>query len=118
MLQKITQGLKFFVLLIFALELLTPLFLSASSASDKNYGTHLVNNSTSQNQLFYLFAEELDEETSEGHKELPLQFDFDLVSVHYLQIETTYSSLVYVQHTYECLATQPKLFILNSIFLI
>src|SRR5258708_15042724 len=104
MLQRITQSLKLFALLVFTLELLTPLFLSADSTSSKNHGTQLINNSSSQNQLFCLFAEELDEESREPPKELPLQFDFALVAGLYLQIETTYSSLVYVQHTYERLA--------------
>jgi len=119
MLQRTTQVLKFFALLVFSFELLTPL-LSVDSATLKNQGTEFVNANAIQNQLLCLFAEEVDasEESGEGHKEFTVLFDFDLVSVLYLQIETTYSSLVYVQHTYECLAAQPRLFLLNRIFLI
>ncbi len=120
MLQRTTRVLKFFALLVFSFELLTPLLLSGTSITLKNQGTELVNANAIQNQLLCLFAEEVDasEESGEGHKEFTVLFDFDLVSVLYLQIETTYSSLVYVQHTYECLAAQPRLFLLNRIFLI
>lgn len=120
MLQRTTQVLKLFALLVFSLELLTPLLLSEDLSPHKNQGAQLVNTTTSQNQLFYLFAEELDsnEESGEGHKEFTVLFDFDLVSVLYLQIENTFSSLVYVQHTYECLKAKPRLFLLNRIFLI
>jgi hypothetical protein len=120
MLQRTTQVLKFFALLVFSFELLTPLFLAEESTSLKNQGAELVNSSAIQNQLLCLFAEEIDasEESGEGHKEFTVLFDFDLVSVLYLQIETTYSSLVYVQHTYEHLETKPGLFLLNSTLLI
>ncbi len=112
--------MKLFALLVFSLELLTPLLLTEESAITKNQGTEFTNASATQSQLLCLFAEEVDasEESGEGHKEFTFVFDFDLVSVLYLQIETTYSSLVYVQHTYECLAAKPTLFLLNSIFLI
>src|SRR5882672_9514411 len=117
MLRRTTQVLKLFALLIFSFELLSPLFLSEDLRPTKNHGTEFVNASAIQNQLFCLFAEELDsnEESGEGHKEFTVLFDFDLVSILYLQIETTYSSLVYVQHTYECLAAKPRLFLLNRI---
>src|SRR5579859_7724839 len=120
MLRRITQVLKLFALLVFSLELLTPLLLSENLTLQKNPGTQFVTTTTSQSQLFYLFAEELDsnEEGGEGHKEFIVLFDFDLVSVLHLQIENTYSSLVYVQHTYECLTAKPRLFLLNRIFLI
>ena len=120
MLRRTTQVLKLFALLVFSLELLTPLLLSEESTTLKNQGTEFVNANDIQNQLLCLFAEEVDasEESGEGHKEFTVIFDFDLVSVLYLQIETTYSSLVYVQHTYECLAAKPRLFLLNSTFLI
>jgi len=119
MLRRTTQVLKLFALLVFSLELLTPL-LSEGSTSPKNQGTEFVNANAIQNQLLCLFAEELDasEESGEGHKEFTVLYDFDLVSVLYLQIETTYSSLVYVQHTYKCLEAKPRLFMLNSTFLI
>jgi hypothetical protein len=120
MLQRTTQVLKLFALLVFSFELLTPLLLSGDSSAYKNHGPQFVNTATSQNQLLCLVAEEIDssEESGEGHKEFAVQFDFDLVSVLYLQIETTYSSLVYVQHTYESLEVKPRLFLLNSTFLI
>ena len=112
--------MKLFALLVFSFELLTPLFVSEESTSLKNQGTEFVNASAIQNQLLCLVAEEVDasEESGEGHKEFTVLFDFDLVSVLYLQIETTYSSLVYVQHTYECLTAKPRLFLLNRIFII
>jgi len=112
--------LKFFALLVFSLELLTPLLLSEELTANKNQGTEFVNANALQNQLLCLFAEEVDasEESGEGHKEFTFVFDFNLVSVLYLQIETTYSSLVYVQHTYKSLEAKPRLFLLNSTFLI
>ena len=120
MLRRTTQVLKLFALLVFSLELLTPLLLSAESTTIKNQGTEFVNANAIQNQLLCLFAEEVDasEESGEGHKEFTVLYDFDLVSVLYLQIETTYSSLVYVQHTYKCLELKPRLFLLNSTLLI
>jgi hypothetical protein len=120
MLQRTTQVLKLFALLVFSFELLTPLLQSQESSTLKNQGTEFVNANAIQNQLLCLFAEEVDasEESGEGHKEFTVLFDFDLASVLYLQIETTYSSLVYVQHTYECLSAKPRLFLLNRIFLI
>ena len=120
MLRKTTQVLKLFALLVFSLELLTPLLLSEESVANKNQGTEIVNANAIQNQLLCLFAEEVDasEESGEGHKEFTFVFDFNLVSVLYLQIETTYSSLVYVQRTYRCLEAKPRLFLLNSTFLI
>jgi hypothetical protein len=120
MLRRTTQALKLFALLVFSLELLTPLLLSEESLTSKNQGTEIVNANAIQNQLLYLLAEEVDasEESGEGHKEFTVLYDFDLVSVLYLQIETSYSSLVYVQHTYKCLGANPGLFLLNSTFLI
>jgi len=120
MLRKTTRVLKLFALLVFSLELLTPLFLSEGSIAPRNQGTEFVNANAIQNQLLCLFAEEMDasEESGEGHKEFTFVFDFNLVSVLYLQIETTYSSLVYVQHTYKSLEAKPRLFLLNSTFLI
>src|SRR6478609_3218535 len=98
MLRRTTQVLKLFALLVFSLELLTPL-LSEGSTFPENQGTELVNANSIQNQLLCLFAEEIDasEESGEGHKEFTVLYDFNLVSVLYLQIETTYSSLVFVQ---------------------
>lgn len=119
MLRRTTQVLKLFALLVFSLELLTPL-LSGESTIFKNRGTEFVNDNAIQNQLLCLFAEEVDasEESFEVHKEFTVLYDFDLVSVLYLQIETTYSSLVYVQHTDKCLEVKPRLFLLNRTFLI
>ncbi len=87
MLQRTTQVLKLFAILIFSFELLTPLFLSGDSAIYKNQGTQFVNTATSQNQPLCLVAEEIDssEESGEGHKEFTAQFDFDLTSVLYLR---------------------------------
>jgi hypothetical protein len=106
--------------LVFSFELLTPLFLSEDSSAHKNHGAQLVNAPSNQNQILCLIAEELDsnEESGEGHKECTSLFDFDLVSVLHLQIETTFSSLVYIQHSYECRETTPRIFLLNSVFLI
>jgi hypothetical protein len=120
MLKNTTHVLKLFALLVFSLELLTPLLISEESVSTKNQGTEFVSANAIQNQLMCLFAEEVDasEESGEGHKEFTVLYDFDLVSVLYLQIETTYSSLVYVQHTYKCLELKPRLFLLNSTLLI
>jgi len=120
MLLQTTQVLKLFALLVFSFELLTPLLLTEESTTLKNQGTEFVNANAIQNQLLCLFAEEIDasEESGEGHKEFTVLFDFELVSVLYLQIETTFSSLVYVQHTYERLTPKSRLFLLNSTFLI
>jgi hypothetical protein len=120
MLRKTTRVLKFFALLVFSLELLTPLLISEGATAVKNHGTEFVNANAIQNQLLCLFAEEVDasEESGEGHKEFTVLYDFNLVSVLYLQIETTYSSLVYVQHTYKSLESKPALFLLNNSFLV
>ncbi|HLZ16180.1 MAG TPA: hypothetical protein VKQ08_04040, partial [Cyclobacteriaceae bacterium] len=68
MLRRTIQVLKLFALLVFSLELLTPLLLSEDLTQHKNQGTQFVTTTASQNQLFYLFAEELDsnEESGEG----------------------------------------------------
>jgi hypothetical protein len=120
MLRKTTRVLKFFALLVFSLELLTPLLISEGATVAKNHETEFVNANAIQNQLLCFLSEEVDEseESGEGHKEFSLLYDFDLVSVLYLQIETTFSSLVYVQHTYKSLESQPGLFLLNNSFLI
>jgi hypothetical protein len=120
MLRKTTQVLKLFALLVFSLELLTPLLLPEGSAIPKNHGTEFVNANAIQNQLLCFLSEEVDEneEGGEGHKEYTVLYDFDLVSFLYLQIETTYSSLVYVQHTFKPLAAEFRLFLLNNSFLI
>lgn len=120
MLRKTTQVLKFFALLIFSLELLTPLLLTEGSAIPKNQGKEFVNANAIQNQLLCFLSEEVDEneESGEGHKAFNVLYDFDLVSVLYLQRQTTYSSLVYVQHTCKNIEAEPRLFLLNSSFLI
>jgi hypothetical protein len=120
MFQGTTRVLKLFALLVFSFELLTPLLLSEDSTARKNQGNQLVNAATTQNQILCLIAEEFDsgEESGEGHKECAIFFDFDLVSVLHLQMETNYSSLVYIQHTYESSGATPQLFLLNSVFLI
>jgi hypothetical protein len=120
MLRKTKRVLKLFTLLVFSLELLTPLLISEESTVTKNSGTEFVNATTIQNQLLCLYAEEVDasEESGEGHKEFTVLYDFNLVSVLYLQIESTYSSRVYVQHTYKSLESKPGLFLLNNSFLI
>ncbi|HEV8513917.1 MAG TPA: hypothetical protein VGQ59_11600 [Cyclobacteriaceae bacterium] len=119
MLRRTTRVLKFFALLIFSLELLTPLLLPEGSAIPKNQGTGFVNANAIQNQLLCFLSEEVDEneEGGEGHKEFSVLYDFE-VSLLYLQIETTYSSLVYVQHTCKNPEAAPRLFLLNSSFLI
>ena len=120
MLRKATQVLKLFALLVFSLELLTPLLLPEGSSIPKNQGTEIVNANAIQNQLLCFLSEEVDEseESGEGHKDLTLLYDFDLVSVLHLQIETSYSSLVYVQHTFKRLEASPRLFLLNNSILI
>src|SRR3954463_10905598 len=120
MLRKTNQVLKLFALLVFSFELLTPLLLPEGSAIPKNQETELVNANAIQNQLLCFLSEEVDEnkESGDGHKEFTVLYDFDLISGLHLQIETTYSSLVYVQHTYKCLAAESRLFLLNNSFVI
>ena len=110
--------LKIFALLVFSFESLTPLLVPEGSFADKNKGNQLVNTASRQNQVLCIIAEEFDssEESGEGNKECTTPFDFGLVSV--LQMETNYSSLVYIKNAYKSREAEPQLFLLNSVFLI
>jgi hypothetical protein len=115
MLKRINHGLKLFALLIFSLELLTPLFLDGNINLNKSTKeTQLVNPTTNPSQLFDLLAEE-NEERAEGNKELSVIFDFDLLSIFTYYIDNKVSSKAYIHHTYGYLAAKPRLFILNSL---
>jgi hypothetical protein len=118
---RITNSLKLIALLIFSVELLTPLLLPAEHALDKNsMSDHLVSAATGPNQLFYLLAEELDsnEERGEGHKELTTPFPIDLFLVFNFQLETENSLLELAQGTFESFTVKSRLFILNCRLLI
>ncbi len=120
--RNLHQFIKFFALIIFSVELLAPVILPAGpSDKTENAGTQLVNSSSaSQTQLFCIFAEELDanEEDGLGHKEFTSLFDFNLISVFYRHHELIKSSQVFIQHSYQHIAAQPPLFLLNCHLLI
>ncbi len=119
--QYLYQALKFFALLIFSVELLAPVFCTDSTLAHKSQGEYqLVNATAPANQLFCLFAEELDsnEANGESHKEFDLLFNFDFLSTFYLPAKSKTSSLVSVQHTSQRFSVQPRLFLLHRLLLI
>ncbi len=120
MITRVNLIFNLFALLIFFVELFTPLFISTDFPAYKtNNKSLLTDMPLGRNQPLYLVAEELDgKERSENNKPLLSSIDFDFIAVFNLQTKKQVSTSEYNLQSYACPTSKPRLFILNRLFLI
>jgi len=95
MIFRIVHILKVSALLVFSIELLTPLFFLGEQLTHKTSAeASMVARSESPNQIFYLLAEELsaNEEGDEGDRQMACPLDFDFATLVSFGVDTRPSS--------------------------